>query len=84
MLNDGEIELNGVVESIDIAGKSLAILVDQVTMPGSKPIKLSPPRQKTVLFSKLPEDISKGKRITVIGANNGAGSAIEADILIVQ
>lgn len=84
ILNDGEIELNGVVESIDIADKSLVILVDQVTMPGSKPIKLSPPRQKTVLFSKLPGDISKGKRITVIGANNGAGSAIEADILIVQ
>ncbi|MEN6356800.1 MAG: hypothetical protein ABFD83_06915 [Armatimonadota bacterium] len=83
-LKKGEIELAGTVESLSMDSKSLVMQVSQITMPGSKPIKLDPQRSKAVLYKKLPLGIAAGSRIVVIGKNEGIGKPIRAGILAIH
>lgn len=80
-LKKGEIELVGVVESIDPPNKAIVMLVDQVTMPGFKPIKLSPVRRKLVYYSKLPDGVNPQTRLSIIGKNTGVGKPMNADLI---
>ena len=64
-LKKGEIELVGTVESIGDEKGSLVMVVDQITMPKLKPIKLEPARSKTVFVKEIPPGIQVGTRITL-------------------
>ncbi len=80
-LKKGEIELVGTVESIGDEKGSLVMVVDQITMPKLKPIKLEPARSKTVFVKEIPPGIQVGTRITIIGRNTGVGNPMSADVL---
>jgi len=77
-LKKGDIELAGVVKSVDVAAKSMILTADTVTMPGAKPIKLDPAREKAVSFKSLPEGVEAGARIRIMGANTGVGLPMTA------
>lgn len=78
-LKKGQIELAGVVESVDPKGKSLIVMVDLVTVIGTDPIALSPARSKTVLLRNKLVGVSVGQRVRLIGKNTGVGKPITAD-----
>lgn len=80
-LKKGDIELVGPVDKMEPARKRLTMIVDQITLPGGDPIKLDPPRSKTVLLRRMPKEVSVGTRIVVIGRNDGVGTPIRADFL---
>ncbi len=80
-LRKGQIELAGVVESVDPGGKSLTLTVDLVTVVGAEPVTLSPARSKIVLLKSKLVGVSAGQRVRLIGKNTGAGKPITADAL---
>lgn len=80
-LKKGDIELVGKVTSISANDKSLTMTVEQIRMPGQKPIKLNPSRPKTVFYTLLPDTCAVGTGITVIGPNEGVGKPITADTI---
>jgi hypothetical protein len=84
VLRKGEIELVGSVESIDGTTKSMVMLVDEVVMPGLKPIPLDPARRKTVYFRTLPGEVRVGSRIAIAGRNTGVGKPMTADSINVR
>jgi hypothetical protein len=81
ILKKGEIELVGIVESIDPDNKTMTMLVDQITMPGLKPITLSPARRKLVYYSKLPDGLESQTRLSIVGKNTGVGKPMKADLI---
>jgi len=81
MLKKGEIELVGIVESINPDNKTMTMLVDQITMPGLKPITLSPARRKLVYYSKLPDGVESQIRLSIVGKNTGVGKPMKADLI---
>lgn len=83
-LKKGEIELAGVVESIDGTARSMVMVVDEVVMPGLKPIPLDPVRRKTVYFRALPGGIHAGSRIAIAGRNTGVGKPMTADTIVIR
>lgn len=77
-LKKGDIELLGMVELIAADRKSLVMLVDQIIMPGMKPIPLDPARRKLVLVKDLTAGVAAGARIAAIGKNEGVGKPLIA------
>lgn len=82
-LRKGEIELVGVVKSIDTVEKKLVLVVTQIRLPGSNMQKRDPavPKNVVLLFI-LPKDIKLGSKISVIGKNLGVGKPIMADVIL--
>jgi hypothetical protein len=81
-LRKGEIELVGVVKSIDVVEKKLVLVVSQIRLPGSNMQKRDPAMPKNVsLLFMLPKGIKVGSRISVIGKNLGLGKPILADVI---
>jgi len=80
-LKNGEIELNGQVDSIAPDSKSVTMMVDSIKMPGQGSITLSPARSKTVFVKKLPKWVAAGARVVIVGKNTGIGNAMTADII---
>jgi hypothetical protein len=80
-LKNGDIELTGLVESIEQSTKSLTMIVDTIRMPATKPIQLDPPRRKVVYYDALPPGLEPDKGILVVGKNTGVGKPMKADIV---
>lgn len=77
-LKKGQIELIGIVSSIDKPGKSLNMMVSQVTSYGQSPVALNPPRQKKVFVKAMPADVKEGHKIVVVAADSGVGKPVTA------
>ena len=80
-LGKGEIELTGHITSLDTNARMLVMAVNQIRMPGSKPIKLVPPRSKVIRYSDLPQNAKAGASILVMGDNTGIGKPMTARIV---
>ncbi len=80
-LRKGEIELVGLVESIDSPAKTITLMVDGIRMPNQKPIPLDPVRRKLVAYRRLPAGVEARSRIRVIGKNTGVGKQMTADVI---
>ena len=80
-LKKGQIELIGTVSTLDKPGKSLNMMVSQVTSYGQSPVGLSPARLKKVFASSIPDDIKEGSKIVVVGAHTGVGKPVTAETI---
>lgn len=80
-LKPGQIELEGVVAMVTPDRKSLALIVEVITMPGLNPIALNPARRKLVLLRQKMDWPAVGQRIRLLGANTGVGKPMTADLL---
>jgi len=78
-LKKGQIELVGTVSSIDKPGKSLNMVVSQVTSYGQPTVALSPARQKRVFVKTMPADVKEGCKIVVVAADSGVGKPVTAE-----
>ena len=84
VIRKGDIAIEGVVDSIDVTSKCMIMIVDQITLPNLKPIKLEPARRKTVFFRDLPAGVTPQSRIRILGKNTGVGKAMTADVIEVE
>jgi len=80
-LKKGQIELIGIVSSLDKPGKSLVMMVSQVTSCGQAPVGLDPARQKKIFAKTIPAGVKEGSRIVVVGADSGVGKPVTADTI---
>ena len=80
-LGKGEIELLGVVDSVNEADMSLEMTVDHIRMPGKSVISRKPAASKHVCLKSIPGSVKPGARISVVGKNVGIGSPINADFI---
>lgn len=78
-LKKGQIELIGTVISIDKPGKSLNMMVSQVTSYGQSTVALSPARSKKVFMKAIPADVKDGCKIVVVAADSGVGKPVTAE-----
>jgi len=80
-LGKGEIDLLGVVDSVNEADMSLEMTVDHIRMPGKSVIPRDPPASKHVILKSIPGSVKPGARISVVGKNGGIGAPITADFI---
>jgi len=93
----GEIELDGVVVSIDTKNRSLVLEARNATLPGGKPAAISP-TPKTVTIGPLAmisrggeaarrldlSALKAGETVSVIGKNLGVGKPLPARLVITK
>ncbi|MCX6376435.1 MAG: hypothetical protein NTU88_10465 [Armatimonadetes bacterium] len=77
-LGKGDIELTGRIVSVNRDDKALIVIVDQIRVANSEPIKLIPPRRKVVYYTDLPHGAQAGTSILVTGHDTGVGKPITA------
>lgn len=80
-LKKGEIEIEGVVKSVDTNGRSILLSAEFIKLPGQERIALSPPRDKQVSLKSRQDWIAAGVRIVLIGKNTGIGKPMTADLI---
>ena len=80
-LKSGEIEIEGVVESVSNDWRQVSLTVDFVKLPGQDRIALSPPRSKQVSLRTKLDWITAGRRMILIGKNTGVGKPMTADVI---
>lgn len=82
-LKKGEIELVGVVDSLEKNAKKFNMLAVQAAAFGVAPAFLNPARLKMVMFDSLPDGIKEGSAIVVVGPNSGSGKPIKASSIVI-
>jgi len=80
-LKNGEIELEGGIESVAKDGRHLVIAVDFIRLYGHERIALSPVRTKEVRLKTRLDGIAPGVRVILIGRNTGIGKPMAADVI---
>lgn len=77
----GQIELEGIIQSLDPKNSSFTMLVDVVIEPGHGTAKLAPARPKLVFMKNAPKEAVSGARVLIIGKSTGIGKPITAQVL---
>lgn len=80
-LKKGQIELVGTVSFVDKPGKSLNMMVSQVTSFGQPGVVLDPARLKKVFAKSIAAAVKEGVKIAVVAADSGVGKPVTAQIL---
>lgn len=79
VLKTGYIELEGLIRGIAEDKKTLVLSVDKIRLPKGTPLNLKPAREKTVILASIPPNAAPGKRLRVIGKNEGIGTPIKPE-----
>ena len=80
-LKIGEIELEGIVESLADNHKCIVIKADFIRLYNQSRIALSPARSKQVFFKTKQDWVKLGQRVIVVAKNTGVGKPVTANII---
>ncbi len=83
-LKKGEIELVGIVKSVDAKAKSLDLLVGRVAQCSSNGALLDPPRLKRVFADSIPADVKEEVVLVVVAPDTGQGKPVTARLMKVM
>lgn len=80
-LKKGEIEIEGVVDSVAWDRRSIVLKAEFIKLPGQDRITLSPPRSKHVRLKSKQDWLAAGVRVILVGKNTGIGKPMTADLI---